>query len=282
MQERLKIEDVEIINIRKIKTTSKSRTMYDLEIEDNHNFFANGILSHNSGTAFRDDGNDMKMTSVVGDIIHSVTADDLIQQGYLVNPDITFIGPYMTDHDIMKKELLSKSGLINETFDYSLYYEHFIYKNEKRNDIVKKIIEDNPGKKILIVSKLVDHGAMLSEELDAPHLYGATPTKQRKQTMKDFVNGKFNVLISTISIFAEGIDIPTLDIVINVAANKGSVKTIQLLGRVLRKSSNKDKKAKYYDFIDESRFFRNASYERQKALRNEGHTIVVKDGLKDV
>ena len=64
----------------------------------------------------------------------------------------------------------------------------------------------------------------------------------------------------------------------NAAANKGDVKTIQVLGRVLRRLKGK-KDAYYYDFIDESRFFRLASYARKKALLKEGHTVEVIDKL---
>ena len=107
-------------------------------------------------------------------------------------------------------------------------------------------------------------------------MYGGTNKKDREEIFKAFIDGKISVLISTISIFAEGIDIPSLDIVINAAANKGDVKSIQVLGRVLRTLKGK-KDAYYYDFIDETKFFRLASLARMKAFRNEGHEVTVID-----
>jgi superfamily II DNA or RNA helicase len=75
---------------------------------------------------------------------------------------------------------------------------------------------------------------------------------------------------------SEGIDLPHLNTVINAAANKGNVKTVQILGRILRKLEGKTG-AKYIDFIDESKFFKFASYARKRILRSEGHDVEVED-----
>ena len=92
----------------------------------------------------------------------------------------------------------------------------------------------------------------------------------------DFVSGKFNVLISTISIFAEGIDIPSLNIIINASGNRGDVKTVQVLGRVLRKLEGKQL-ARYFDFNDDYKFFRVASLARRRIMNKEGHTVDIID-----
>jgi superfamily II DNA or RNA helicase len=65
---------------------------------------------------------------------------------------------------------------------------------------------------------------------------------------------------------------PKLDVIINCVGNKSDIKTIQMLGRVLRTLDGKTD-AHFYDFVDESRFFRLASYARIKALKDEGHDI---------
>ena len=41
------LEEVEILKIEEIET-SQSFTTYDFEVDKNHNYFANGILTHNS------------------------------------------------------------------------------------------------------------------------------------------------------------------------------------------------------------------------------------------
>ena len=226
-----------------------------------------------SGTAYRDDGNDMMINAVTGYKCFDLSAKRLVELGWLVIPNITFIKDYMIAGEIDTLEQVCKSGLINETKNYSVYYDKFITNNVTRNNIITNLVTKNNGKKILILTKLIEHGEILTALIsNSKHLYGATNKEQRKEMFKEFTEGKLNVLISTISIFAEGIDIPSLDMVINASANKGDVKTIQVLGRVLRKMHGK-KDASYIDFIDETKFFRMASYARRRALREEGHGI---------
>jgi len=226
-----------------------------------------------TGTGFRDDGNDMMIYGVVGDIIHKLDADNLINNGWLTKPTIKFIEKYMTKEEIDKAEDEALTGLINETPKYSNMYHNFITKNSSRNKQIVKIINDYKGKKILILVKLIEHGNLLEETIEgSKYLHGSTNKKDRDQMFKDFTEGNLNVLISTISIFAEGIDVPQLDVVLNASANKGDVKTIQVLGRVLRKLDGK-KEALYIDFVDETKFFRKASIVRMKILREQGHTI---------
>lgn len=226
-----------------------------------------------SGTAYRDDGNDMMINAVVGYKSFDLSSKRLIQEGWLVRPKIRFIKGLIEPIKVREMEKSLQNGLINESADYSTWYNTFIVENKSRNKLIEDIVRKHKGKKILILTKLIDHGAYLSEILPkAEHLYGDTNKDERKRIFEDFTNGKLDVLVSTISIFAEGIDIPQLDMVINAAANKGDVKTIQVLGRVLRKMDGK-KNAYYIDFHDVTKFFALASSSRKKALRNEGHYV---------
>jgi len=230
-----------------------------------------------SGTAFRDDGNDMMIHASTGYKCFDLSGKKLIDRGWLVKPNITFYKNFL-DKDTEKEiERGCKEGLINETPNYSNYYNGFINQNNSRNNIILYTTEMNKGKKILILTKLIEHGQRLKEMIpDSEHLYGATNKTEREDVFNKFNNGEIKVLISTISIFAEGIDIPSLDIVINASANKGDVKTIQVLGRVLRKMQGKQN-AHYYDFWDSNSFFRVASMARKKALVREGHDIEMYD-----
>ena len=218
----------------------------------------------------------MKIWSVAGYKIFVSDSEDLIKAGWLMRPTIKFIKNYMPKGEVKKFELLTKGDLINETDNYAKFYEQFIYLNTWRNQAVLESVKSNPNKKILILTKLVDHGNMLAELTGGKHLYGGTSKKERKIMFDEFASGDLNVLVSTLSIFAEGINIPSLDIIINAGANKSNIKTIQVLGRVLRKLEGKDD-ACYIDFIDESRFFKSASFKRRTTLINEGHEVKIID-----
>jgi superfamily II DNA or RNA helicase len=229
-----------------------------------------------SGTAFRSDGNDMKINAVTGYILHNINAKTLIDKGFLIKPKITFISKYMEKNVVAEMEDSCKTGLINETENYSTYYDMFIMNNIFRNNKIVETVNNNIGSKILILTKLINHGRLLQELIPGSvHLYGETNKDDREKMFNDFVTGNNNILISTISIFSEGIDVPSMNIVINASANKGDVKTIQVLGRVLRTLEGKSN-AQYIDFIDETRFFRLASLSRKRILQKQGHDVDVK------
>lgn len=245
-----------------------------------------------TATAYRDDGNDMMITATGGDIIHSITGQTLIDKGYLMKPNIYFAKYEMTKEYIKTKEeeLLEKIQGINksqktidmestnpteEDIQYLSYYGEFIVRNNYRNKIIKYITDGNENKKILILVKSVEHGELLQTLIPgSKYIYGETNKKQRMRSMEEFRGDKLKILISTISIFAEGVDIPSLDIVINASCNKGDVKSIQTLGRVLRKKEGKET-AEYYDFYDSYKFFYNASRLRVKAFKKEGHEVTI-------
>ncbi len=294
------IKDITVATIQTLNTNIKNYINYLEDVrfvimDECHKVAANSYVKISkylcgteyrlglSGTAYRDDGEDMKIFAVVGNIIHSVNSQTLIQRGWLMKPEINFIKDYMTPQQIGELEDSCKTGLVNETMKYDVYYNVLVTKNIIRNNRVLSIVNENKNKKILILTKMIEHGQLLNQLIpNSKHLYGQTNKDERKQMFEEFVSGNFNVLISTLSIFAEGVDIPALDIVINVSANKGDVKTIQILGRVIRKLEGKEK-AKYYDFYDDSRFFRLSSLSRKRALLREGHDIYfISDKTKNI
>jgi len=230
-----------------------------------------------SGTAFRDDGHDMAIKANGGTIEQNITSETLIEQGYLMKPEIIFIKNYISKFESNFKQRKICKGLINESLDYHKVYDEFIVNGESRNECIKDIINKHNDKRILIVVKKVDHGNLLETLIpNSKYLHGGSKQKDREEMFNDFKSGKLKTLISTITIFSEGIDIPELDIVINAAANKTGTKTVQLLGRVLRK--NKDKhKAYYYDFYDITKMLYSSSQSRRHILSKEGHKVQILD-----
>jgi superfamily II DNA or RNA helicase len=225
-----------------------------------------------SGTARRFDGNDMYLNAACGYIVYNLNAEKLIDMGYLTKPKIMFIKEYMTDDEIKILEYKSKGELINPTNNYNSFYENFIVNNKKRNNIVKDIVDKNKGKQILILTKRIEHANIISQMIDGNLLYGSTEKDIRKDLLEDFKNKKINILVGTIGIFQEGLDITALEILINCAGNKSDIASVQILGRLLRKTQDK-KTCEYYDFIDESKFFRSASRSRIKAFKVEAHEV---------
>jgi len=213
-----------------------------------------------TATPARDDGKAPILFSILGDVIINVSTTDLIEWGYLVKPTIEF---HEMPFFAFGKETYPQDYKIN------------IVENEKRNLKILEIIRKNSNKKILILTKLVSHGKELATAINCDHIHGSTNDVKRSQIYSDFCNGKNNVLIGTANIFAEGIDIPNLDIIINASANKGDTKSVQILGRVLRIFKNKNS-ALYIDFLDSGKHTRSHSNARIKSFQEQGHEVIIK------
>jgi len=214
-----------------------------------------------TATPTRDDGKEPILRSILGEVIYKITAKELIEQGYLMRPEIKFIEYTKFDRGTFKT--------------YSEEYDNYIINNGLRHNKIIDIIDESIDKKILILTKSIEHGKELNEIIkDSVHIHGSTHKRTRTIKYNEFVKSNKGVLILTHSIGAEGLDIPDLDIIINAAANKGDVKSIQILGRVLRKSKDK-KKAIYYDFIDHSKNTYKHSLARMKVFKKEGHNVEI-------
>lgn len=212
-----------------------------------------------TATPTRDDGKEPILFSILGDIIYKITSKELIEQGHLVMPEINFIR--LKDDDFEQPK------------EYFEEYVESIVENCLRNRDILRICCDNRDEKIMILTKSVEHGKIIKScLLDSFHIHGTSTKKSRETSYKKFKKGKSGVLIITSSIGAEGLDIPDLDIIINAGANKGDVKSIQILGRALRKSDGKTT-AKYYDFVDIGKSTYKHSMARMKIFRSEGYKI---------
>jgi superfamily II DNA or RNA helicase len=196
-----------------------------------------------SGTDWRDDGADLLLESVCGERIYNMPSSKLIEEGFLVPPNIVLleVPPYV--------EELPKH--------YPSVYSKYITKNEIRNgmiiDSARKLIDK--GKKVLILVRYLSHGNELAKILGDLPIYfvnGDVDSQTRISVKRDFENGDLKCLIAS-SVFDIGVDIPSLDALILAGGGKSTVRTLQRIGRVIRICDNK-KNAIVVDFIDNARY----------------------------
>ena len=222
-----------------------------------------------TGSPFRNDEHTLKMKALVGDVIYSKTTKDLVSENYLVPTKVYFL-EYDTIFD-------------RNYQSYSDAYTDLIVGNIERNNLIKDIVSKFENKKILIITKLIKHGKLLEELIPDSFLITSQTKKDiRKQKFKDFKDNKFNILIGSAQIFSTGIDIPDLDIILNSSGHRSDVLSTQIIGRVMRKSKNKEF-GYYIDFIDDtSVYFRQATKQRIQILTEFGHEILKINDIKDI
>lgn len=294
--------------ITNIKFIEDEEYVYDITVEDNHNFFCNGILVSNchhissttfvdvmnmckdayyrigvSATPWRDSGDELLIEAMLAKRKpeNDVNASKLIDLGYLVPCNINIV---------------TVNGTIKGK-NYQKVYNEGIVNNENRNRKIVNIAYNmykRRNAKTLILIKLVEHGEILLEKIkkvipqktfevevenksgklvkqevsNIEFLSGKDDLIRRKAVLAAAREGKVDVLIGS-TIADEGLDVPALDTLILAGGGRSSTRAFQRIGRVLRLYKGKTR-ATVFDFDDRTnRMLQNHSKARMKYYRTE-------------
>jgi superfamily II DNA or RNA helicase len=130
-------------------------------------------------------------------------------------------------------------------------------KRKVRNDLILDTIINyiDAGKTCLVLVTKVEHGYILSEMAkergyDIPFICGETETSYRMEAKEDLSSKKTMCVIAD-GVWYRGINIPSLDVIINASGGKGEVLTLQKIGRGLRRTEEKEEVI-IVDFFDDS------------------------------
>jgi superfamily II DNA or RNA helicase len=211
-----------------------------------------------SATAFREDNADLLLEGAVGKTITNITATKLIEDGFLVQPEV---------------HLINIPKIINSKNDYHSVYKNYIVENDVRN---KKIIKFatklvKSGRKLLILVKNIKHGEILLDVLQQDFVVyfvrGDLDSDQRNWIRDEFTRGGIDIIIAS-AVYDQGINIPSLDTLILAGGGKSVGKLFQRIGRVIRPYPGK-KKAIILDFIDNAPHVLKHSAKRVETYRTE-------------
>lgn len=254
-----------VISVKKVKNSysldkfrerRKFTKVYDIEVEDNHNYVANNLLVSNSAaityrdvnlsqlkdvyfrigvtaTPFRNDGADLALESVLSDIVYEYTVPTAIKEGFLVQPEFRLI-----DNKINKNNP-----------NYQTQYREGIVENDDRNKIIAAVAKEHRNDSTIILVQQIPHGNTLKSLIPgAEFINGEEKDSVRIRLMEDFRKGKLKTLIGT-SVIGEGVDLPIGKVLIMAGGGKAESQIIQNVGRVLRIFPGKTE-AIVYDFDD--------------------------------
>lgn len=287
--------------------TPDNMFVYDIGVEDNHNFICENVLVHNchhipsntvsevsrwcknayyrigvSATPWRDAGDDLLIDAVLAKRKpeNNINASKLIELGYLVPCTIYFV-PF-------KQQFKGKN--------YHKVYEEAIVNNKERNESIVKIalkMKATKNTKTLILIQRIEHGEKLQEMLlkkmeekakvinvtndngkqfavrvkNVEFLSGQDDSIKRKAVFQAVKEGFVDVLIGS-TIADEGLDLPNLDCLILAGGGKSSTRAFQRVGRVLRLAEDK-KRAIVFDFEDGTPMLNRHAKVRKKLYETE-------------
>lgn len=228
-----------------------------------------------SGTPFRDDGSELLINSILGEQIINVPASRLIAAGYLAQP-------------IIKFARVPKTYIGSGTSSYQTVYKEYITENIIRNKIIIENTKEllNKNYQILVLFKHLQHGKNLRELFDAEniayeYLSGNDALDKRLKVKERLLSKKSNLVLAS-SIFDIGVDIPSLSALVLAGGGKSSIRTLQRVGRVIRKSVGK-KYAAIVDFYDDIRYLKGHTKIRHKIYKSEeGFKLMIPKNITDL
>lgn len=199
-----------------------------------------------SATVHRSDGLIKAVYSLLGDIAHVITDNevgDKIQRAGIY-PINTGTGPSV--------RFLNTDGTINHA-----RLINYLTEDSKRNKLIAETIE--PNRPSLILSDRLDHlkalMALLPEKMKkkavmvSGSMISISQRKEREQIIAEMREGKKLYLFATYSLAKEGLDIPRLERLYLTTPHQDYAVIAQAIGRVSRSYENK-KDPVIYDFID--------------------------------
>ena len=231
---------------------------------------------------------DVKWTalkSVISDKIFKISNKQMIDSGVSAKPYIQFIPidePKNLDEQV-KDNLPANLDENNQALlVYQEAYRQGIIENDYRNMIIVQLLKKlyETDKTALVVVSSIEHGETLQSmlktmKIPSAFLRGDVPMSDRQEIIDNIKAGKSKIVFGT-SVVNEGMDIPSLKYLVYASAGKASTPVLQRVGRVLRKSSDKDT-ALIFDFSDNmSKVLYKQSMERKMIYTKEGFQLISK------
>jgi superfamily II DNA or RNA helicase len=265
---------MKILNITKTNRAT-DEIVYDLEIDENHNYFVEDVLVSNchkikssnlitknitkiktphkfgfTGTLPKTKIDEWKIIGTFGPVIYEKSSKELRDEKYLTEAAIKVIK-------------------LNHSRPPKLNYKKeltFLYNNENRNNLIQKIVNKLAKNSLILVNHL-EQGEVLYELLSSPtkevyFVSGAMPVELRNDIIKKMEEQDNIICIAMASIFSTGINIKNLHYILFVAGGKSFIRTVQAIGRGLRLHKSKEKLV-LIDFYDNMKYSTEHSIERK-------------------
>jgi superfamily II DNA or RNA helicase len=158
-------------------------------------------------------------------------------------------------------------------------YENGVILNKDRNMHIVNEAMALPTPCLIMVDQ-IGHGELIQKLMlkhmmrDVPFVRGDTSKDERLEWIKKCKEGKVPYMIAS-TIFDEGLDIPNLRSLILAGGKKSEIRSIQRLGRGLRRADNKTA-VEVIDFYDlNPKILEKHSKERLGTWEDEGYTVTI-------
>lgn len=208
-----------------------------------------------SATPYREDGAEIVIQAMFGKKIVDISASYLIKRGYLVKPYIIF--------DPIEDKCKMHA--------YSSIYKTCVSQNVDFNTRIAKIANYLLSKNlnVLVLVQHYPQGDLLKTLIpNTEFLTGKMKGKKRKNAIGDLKVGEKSCLLAT-TLADEGVDIPSLDVVLMAGGGASSTRVYQRIGRALRKNKTDKNKALIIYFHHDAKHLEKHAKKAKKIMKAE-------------
>lgn len=198
-----------------------------------------------SGTIYmsklaKDKVKNMNLECFFGKVIAEFKLKDSIKKGYSTKTIVKMV-PSRPWYGNWESEFVTYKDIYDDSITLNRYARKMAYARLKWNI--------NQGRyPALVVCKHIAHcenlykffKKKLGDAYNLSYVHVNTPSKLRQQIMKDFREGRIDILVST-TIIARGKNFPKLRYLLNAASMDSQEKSIQFLGRLVRTDESKNR-----------------------------------------
>ena len=229
----------------------KTPTTYNLHVKENHNYVANGVVVSNchqikaaalstmltsvmsripirwavTGTIPKEESDRRSLQVAIGDVVGTIRASDLQEAGVLSNCHVH----------------------IKQLIDYKEFKSYpdelkYLLGDVDRLHYIAGLIQEisTTGNTMVLVDRVAAGKAIADSIPGAVFLSGASKSGARKEQYDTYAVNDGKVTVATYGIASTGINIVNIHNLIIIEPGKSFVRTIQSIGRGLRKGGEKD------------------------------------------
>ena len=268
------------------KIISKPAKVYNLHIQNDHNYIANDAVVSNchsakadalktlltgpmariplrwglTGTVPKEDFEFQSLHVSLGKVISKVSAKELQDKGVLANCHVNVV--QLIDHA--------------EHTNYQSELKYLLT-NPDRLDIMANLInEANKTGNTLVLVDRVEAGKELVSRLgdDAVFVSGATKNSDRKEQYDEVANANNKIIVATYGVAAVGINIPRIFNLMLIEPGKSFVRVIQSIGRGIRKAEDKED-VQIWDITSTCKFAKRHLTKRKKFYKEANYPFTI-------
>jgi len=205
---------------------------------------------------------ELAVEGLLGPLIDEFSLEEGIEEGIIAKPTIRLLP-------------VKENSMISNLSNYKEIYNAGIVTNRYRNNVIAStaIKYQTMGMSSLIMVREIHHGELLYEILknlggEPKFVQGGTDTETRELVKKSLNENLAEIVIST-AIWYEGVNIPSLCVIINGCGGRSDIRTVQIVGRGLRTTEDKTEII-IIDFLDPYKYLAQHAIQRIRIYVENG------------